>query len=182
MSTETGWYFESLGETQGPLTAKQMQALSKKGAIEPLTMVKRGVSGDWVRAETVKGFDFGAAPVAEPEASIELGPPTIPTRPVVERPVVERPKGLIAPPAKRSTMAGVIALIVQMFFAIILTVTVCWFLFSPRTGRFDGDNAIGATANVLERMETMIMAIFAFSVAAYIMRSINEAFKARNGG
>ena len=36
-----------------------MQALAKKGAIEPLTLIMRGAESEWVREETVKGFDFG---------------------------------------------------------------------------------------------------------------------------
>lgn len=164
MSNDAGWYFESLGEWSGPFSAKEMQDHAKRGAIEPLTMVKKGSGGEWVPAESVKGFEFGKAqqPVVE-----------LPPKPVVPKPVV-------ADPTKsfyyvRPSMMPFWRLFEVLFIGF-CTVVISVIVLNPPADRFQDDNAVGATANALERLEFKIGSIFAFCLAVVLFRSLHRVW------
>lgn len=169
MSNDAGWYFESLGESSGPFSAKEMQELAKRGAIEPLTMVKKGSGGEWVPAESVKGFEFGKAPPVEIEANPVKPPPVDKAKSMKKRSSAEVGDTFVA-----------IWLLFRIALVMIGTLVVGFVFYNPPTDRFQEDNAVGATANALERLEYRIGAIFAFCLAVFFIRSLQKVGESWN--
>lgn len=57
------WYFQIMGDVQGPVTSQQLKRLAEIGNIDFETLVRRGEDGNWVSAEQVQGL-FNRSPVA----------------------------------------------------------------------------------------------------------------------
>jgi hypothetical protein len=54
----TKWYYQVMGEEIGPLTSDQLKRLAQIGKVARDTLVRKGVAGDWIFAEHVRGL-FG---------------------------------------------------------------------------------------------------------------------------
>ena len=61
MSTE--WFCNIMGEQWGPMSSQELLAVARRGRLSRDDLVRRGVDGNWVRAELVKGL-FNNPPVA----------------------------------------------------------------------------------------------------------------------
>lgn len=56
MADQTPWFVRKGERTHGPFTAQQLKQLATAGKIDRETCVRRGVDGQWVAAEKVKGL------------------------------------------------------------------------------------------------------------------------------
>jgi len=69
------WYYEALGEAIGPFTFSELAQKAASDIVSPDARIRRGTSGPWIRARSVKGlFDVPVRPVKTRR----------PERPVVE--------------------------------------------------------------------------------------------------
>ena len=75
------WFVNFCGDELGPMTSAELRELAEVGGVQPDTLVRKGVDGNWVPAERVKGL-FSApepraaiAPPPAPEWSTSLDPP-----------------------------------------------------------------------------------------------------------
>ena len=88
------------------------------------------------------------------------------TEPVMKKPLAK----------KASLRKGFVRFIVETIVVSIAVVVLCWLLFDPGQDRFSSDNAIGATANALERLETKVVSIFAFVLSWYLYRQVRKSW------
>ena len=58
MSTE--WFCRIMGEEWGPMSALELFAVARRGRLTRDDVVREGLHGDWVRAETVGGLFDGS--------------------------------------------------------------------------------------------------------------------------
>ncbi len=63
------WYFMESGQTQGPVSASQLQQMASLGRITATTQVTKGSTGRWVDAGKVKGLSFVVG-VAQPSTPL----------------------------------------------------------------------------------------------------------------
>lgn len=50
------WFVQIAGEIRGPLTDKQLIQIALSGQLTPLDSVRKGSTGDWVPAKSVRGL------------------------------------------------------------------------------------------------------------------------------
>ncbi len=50
------WYHQSEGQPSGPVDSRELRRLAEAGIVRPDTLVRKGASGNWVRAEQVRGL------------------------------------------------------------------------------------------------------------------------------
>lgn len=54
------FYIKFMGEIQGPFTPSQVRTLARTGRLLPDTHIRKGVEGNWVTADRVKGLSFAS--------------------------------------------------------------------------------------------------------------------------
>ena len=52
------WYIKINNTEHGPLTSERLRQLAQQGKVTPETPLRKGPSGNWVRASSVKGLQF----------------------------------------------------------------------------------------------------------------------------
>ena len=57
MSTQ--WFCRIMGDEWGPMSAMELMAVARRGRMTRDDLVRHGVNGDWVRADTVRGLFDG---------------------------------------------------------------------------------------------------------------------------
>lgn len=62
------WYFQSMGQELGPLSAPELKAKVTNGQIQPDTLIRKGTEGKWLFAGNVKGLFAVAAEPPPPPA------------------------------------------------------------------------------------------------------------------
>ena len=50
------WFYQNAGQQSGPVDPRELRRLAEDGIVGPDTLVRKGASGNWVRAEQVQGF------------------------------------------------------------------------------------------------------------------------------
>ena len=78
------WYYKIMGEEFGPVSSSELRGLAQTSQISPDTLVRKGVDGDWIRAERVRGlFEPADSTLREkagvPAPSASSAAPTSPT-------------------------------------------------------------------------------------------------------
>jgi hypothetical protein len=73
------WFFQIMGDVNGPVTSAQLKRLAAIGNISVDTLVRKGEGGNWVSAEQVQGL-FDQAPQLVPDAPPPPPPPDPPPR------------------------------------------------------------------------------------------------------
>lgn len=66
----TQWFFQTVSEVVGPVSASQLKRLARSGDISSESLVKKGVDGDWVYADRFRGF-YEAMKAAKKEEMVE---------------------------------------------------------------------------------------------------------------
>jgi len=66
------WYYRLMGEKLGPISSSELKQLAESGKVAPDTVVRKGLDGDWVLAEKVRGL------FEPPSKSLETQPQTAP--------------------------------------------------------------------------------------------------------
>ncbi len=87
MATKADWYVQVRDEARGPFTAEQMRTAAQKGLVVAETKVRKGVDGQWFRAEQVQGLIPAAEPpmpdpAATPPAAAPPPPPPVTAAPL----------------------------------------------------------------------------------------------------
>lgn len=89
------WFYQVAGETIGPFTSKKMIQMANDGTIDRFTLVRRTSTGDWLSAESVKGFHFDSPArqsVEEFDNDILAQLPPVPLAPAPTLPTVRPPQ------------------------------------------------------------------------------------------
>lgn len=60
------WFCYINGQVYGPLDAQAIRELAKRGQLKPTDQVKRGETGHWVMASSIKGLTFGTTLAVAP--------------------------------------------------------------------------------------------------------------------
>ncbi len=60
----TQWYYQIMGETVGPLAARDVKAHAQEGRITHDTLVRKGDDGQWMLADRVQGIFMVQSPAA----------------------------------------------------------------------------------------------------------------------
>src|SRR4051812_48107780 len=56
------WFYQVMGVTEGPVSPSELRRLAQEGRIDSSTLIRKGVDGDWMYADRVKGlFEPGPA-------------------------------------------------------------------------------------------------------------------------
>ncbi len=76
MTAEADWFVIVNDEIRGPYTADQMRSAAQKGLVVASTSVRKGSSGDWFRAELIKGLLPSAPPSTPPSLEESASPPS----------------------------------------------------------------------------------------------------------
>ncbi|REJ82661.1 MAG: DUF4339 domain-containing protein, partial [Planctomycetota bacterium] len=50
------WFYQREGRPSGPVDSRELRRLAEAGSVTPNTLVRKGASGRWVRAENVRGL------------------------------------------------------------------------------------------------------------------------------
>lgn len=120
------WYFQSMGEASGPLTAADLKQKVLTGHILEDTLVRRGASGRWLPAYQVQGlFPQGSVSSAYPEQT--LSPPPFPHPSAITRvgmcssqtvssPHQPRDSGLLS--LRTATLVAIVGLTIGFLLAV----------------------------------------------------------------
>jgi len=99
------WFYQVEGKQVGPVEPAELRRLATAGIVTPDTMVKRGVDGAWVRAETVKGlFRRSESPSTTAAGRVEGPPLSRAVASPVEKGLPPLPSPPSLPPAPRSIL------------------------------------------------------------------------------
>ena len=79
MTAEADWFVIVNDEIRGPYTADQMRSAAQKGLVVASTSVRKGSSGDWFRAELIKGL-LPSAPPSTPPSLEGISEPALRSR------------------------------------------------------------------------------------------------------
>lgn len=107
------WYFQTMGQEIGPLTAAELKSKVATGLIQPDTLIRRGTDGKWMFAGKVKGLfpepEPPPAPIEPPPAPKPNLTPTIPlagdSRPSADLPTKSTSNPTSIVPAAYITLA-----------------------------------------------------------------------------
>ena len=78
------WFHQRGGRPSGPVDSRELRRLAEAGIVTPNTLVRRGASGRWVRAENVRGLFQRSTPVPSPSLGASPPGPPPPSSPVPE--------------------------------------------------------------------------------------------------
>jgi len=54
------WFYQVMGQKFGPVSYADIVRLARQGSLPPESLVRKGVAGNWVPADQVKGVFVGA--------------------------------------------------------------------------------------------------------------------------
>jgi hypothetical protein len=63
------WFCRIMAEQWGPMSALELHAVARRGRLTRDDVVRNGLSGDWVRAETVDGLFDGTPASTAPKTA-----------------------------------------------------------------------------------------------------------------
>ena len=98
------WFVNFCGDELGPMTSAELRELAEVGGVQPDSLVRKGVDGNWVEARRVKGLftapemRVASPPPPAPDWSTSLEPPVAPAPTLPQRERAPQPTATSNPP------------------------------------------------------------------------------------